>query len=37
MSLKNKTRMGGWVSAAAKVFRRDKNMLGKNLPGRFED
>ena len=37
MSLENKTPMGGWVSAAVKVFRRDKNMLGKNLPGRFED
>ena len=37
MSLKNKTLMGGWVSTTAKVFRRDKNILGENLPGRFED
>ena len=36
MSLKNKTLMDGWISTAAKVFRRDKNMLGENLPGRFE-
>ena len=26
----------GWLSTAAKVFRRDK-MRGKNLPNRFED
>ena len=37
MSLKNKVLMGGWVSTAAKVFRRDKNMRGENVPGRFED
>ena len=37
MSLKNKTLMGGWISTAAKVFRRDKNMRGENLPGRFKD
>ena len=37
MSLKNKALMGGWISIAAKVFRRDKNMCGENLPGRFED
>ena len=36
-SLKNKTLMGGWVSTAAKVFRRDKNILGENFPGQFED
>ena len=35
MSLKNKTLMGGWVSTAAKVFRRDENILGENLPGGF--
>ena len=35
--MKNKTLMGGWVSTAAKVFRRDKNILGENLPGGFED
>ena len=29
--------VGGWISTAAKVFRRDKNMREKNLPGRFED
>ena len=37
MSLKNKALMGGWISTAAKVFRRDKNMCGENLPGQFED
>ena len=37
MSLKNKTLMGGWISTAAKVFRRDKKMHGENFPGRFED
>ena len=37
MSLKNKVLMGGWISTAARVFRRDKNILGENLPGRFED
>ena len=37
MSLKNKTLMGGWILTAAKVFRRDKNMRGENLSGRFED
>ena len=37
MSLKNKILMGGWISTAARVFRRDKNMLGENLPIRFED
>ena len=37
MSLKNKTLMGGWISTAAKVFRRDKDMRGENLPGRFKD
>ena len=29
MNLKNKTVMGGWVSTAAKVFIRDKNILEK--------
>ena len=29
--------MGGWVSTAAKVFRRDKNTLGEILSGLFED
>ena len=37
MSLKNKALLGGWISTAAKVFRRKKNILGENLPGRFED
>ena len=37
MSLKDKILMGGWISTAAKVFRRDKNMRGENLPGRFEN
>ena len=37
MSLKNKVLLGGWTSTAAKVFRRDKNVHGKNLLGRFED
>ena len=36
MALKNKVLLGGWISTAAKVFRRDK-MRGKNLPNRFED
>ena len=30
MTLKNKVLLGGWVSTAAKVFRRDKNLRGKN-------
>ena len=37
ISLKNKVLMGGWLSTVARVFRRDKNMRGENLPGRFED
>ena len=37
MSLKNKVLLSGWISTAAKVFRRKKNMCGENLPGRFED
>ena len=36
ITLKNKVLLGGWLSTAAKVFRRDK-MHGKNLPNRFED
>ena len=36
MTLKNKMLLGGWFSAATKVFRRDK-MRGKNLPNRFDD
>ena len=36
MALKNKVLLGGLVSTAAKVFRREKNR-GENLPGRFED
>ena len=36
MTLKNKTLLGGWISTA-KVFRRDKRMGEKTLPGRFED
>ena len=37
MSLKNKVLMGGFISTAPRVVRRDKNMLGENLPVRFED
>ena len=37
MSLKNKALSGSWISAAAKVFRREKNIHGENLPGPFED
>ena len=37
MSLKNKALLGGWISMVARVFRREKNMHGENLPGRFED
>ena len=33
MSLKNKTLLGSCISMAAKVFRRDKSMGKKNLPG----
>ena len=33
MSLKNKVLLSGWISTAAKVFRRKKNMCGENLPG----
>ena len=36
MTLINKVLFGGWVSTAAKPFRRGKNR-GENLPGRFED
>ena len=35
-NVNNKVLFGGWLSTAAKVFRRDK-MRGKNLPNRFED
>ena len=28
MTLKNKAFLGGWISVAAKVFRREKNMTG---------
>ena len=28
MTLKNKAFLGGWISMAAKVFRREKNMTG---------
>ena len=37
MNLKNKTLLGVWISMASKVFRCDKSMGKKNLPGRFED
>ena len=30
VTLKNKVLLGGWVSTAAKVFRRDKNLRVKN-------
>ena len=36
MTLKSKVLLGGWISTAVNVFRRDK-MPGKNLPNRFED
>ena len=29
ISLNNKVLLGGWISTAAKIFRRDKNMRGK--------
>ena len=29
--------MGGWLSTAARIFRGDKNALGKSLPCKFED
>ena len=29
--------MGGWIWTAARLFSCDKNMLGENLPGQFED
>ena len=35
-NIKYKVLFDGWLSAAAKVFRRDK-MRGKNLSNRFED
>ena len=37
VSLKNKVLLGGWILTAAKIFRRDKNVRGKDLPGQFED
>ena len=37
MSLNNKVSLGGWISTAVKVFRRDKNMRRENLPGWFDD
>ena len=37
MSLKNKVLLGGWISTAAKLFRRDKNICGENLTGLIED
>ena len=37
MSLMNKALLGGWISTFAKVFRREKDIRGENLPGRFED
>ena len=37
ISLKNKILLGDWISTAAKIFRRDKNVRGKDLPGQFED
>ena len=36
-SLKGKTLMSGWLLTAAIIFRRDKNTLGKRLPGKFEN
>ena len=37
MTLKNKVLLGGWILTASKVFRRNKNTHGKNLPGRSEN
>ena len=37
MSLKYNTLLGRWMSMTAKVFRRNKSIGKKNLPGRFED
>ena len=37
MSLKNKALLGGWISTAAKVLRREKNIRAENSPGRFKD
>ena len=37
MSLKNKFLFGGWISIAAKAYRRDKTMKRKNLTHQFED
>ena len=31
-----KALLGGWILTAAKVFRREKNIRGENLPGRFQ-
>ena len=36
-SLKNKTLMGSWLIKVARIFRRDKIMLRKSLPGKFKD
>ena len=36
-SLKNKALLDGWISTAAQVFRREKNIRRENLPDRFED
>ena len=36
MTLKNKVLLGGQILTPSKVFRRDKNMRGKNLPGRLD-
>ena len=32
-SLKGKTVTGGWLSTAARIFRRDKNTLEKSFAG----
>ena len=37
ITLTNKVLLGGWILTASKVFRRNKNVHGKNLPGRFEN
>ena len=37
MNLKNKFLFGWWISVAAKAYRHDKIIKGKNLPHRFED
>ena len=37
MSLKNKFLFVGWILVAAKAYRHDKIIKGKNLPHPFKD